>query len=164
MDKYAAPTAVEWHFAGVLNRWTRRTLAVAGFGYPAADKLEELGNWCPAYTVASSLAGATDNDARQAKERDSGGRDEEKRSADVTVSGNEGDSIAAKAEDETSEKSECTNGNGVVGAGDPRLAPVHGVDRPFFHIDLVDAVDAAVRDARRKDERGVVEPRSSPAE
>lgn len=35
--------------------------------------------------------------------------------------------------------------------------PVYGVDRPFFHIDLSDAVDTAVRDVRRADlllERG----------
>jgi sodium-independent sulfate anion transporter 11 len=30
--------------------------------------------------------------------------------------------------------------------------PIYGVDRPFFHVDLVDAVDMAVRDATRKDE------------
>jgi hypothetical protein len=30
-------------------------------------------------------------------------------------------------------------------------AVMYGVDRPFFHIDLVDAVDAAVRDARARD-------------
>jgi hypothetical protein len=33
---------------------------------------------------------------------------------------------------------------------------VYGVDRPFFHIDLSDAVDAAVRDARKADERAVL--------
>jgi sodium-independent sulfate anion transporter 11 len=32
--------------------------------------------------------------------------------------------------------------------------PLYGVDRPFFHIDLHDAVDAAVREAKRADERG----------
>jgi sodium-independent sulfate anion transporter 11 len=36
----------------------------------------------------------------------------------------------------------------------PTLMPLYGVDRPFFHIDLHDAVDAAVRDAKRQDERG----------
>lgn len=31
---------------------------------------------------------------------------------------------------------------------------VGGVDRPFFHVDLVDAVDAAVSSARNKDRMG----------
>jgi sodium-independent sulfate anion transporter 11 len=30
---------------------------------------------------------------------------------------------------------------------------VYGVDRPFFHLDLHDAVDAAVRDARTADQK-----------
>lgn len=33
------------------------------------------------------------------------------------------------------------------------MAAVHGVDRPFFHVDLHDAVDAAVRDAIVKEEK-----------
>ncbi|KAJ5316359.1 hypothetical protein N7476_006666 [Penicillium atrosanguineum] len=31
----AAPLEVQWHFANVGNRWTRRALAAAGFGYPS---------------------------------------------------------------------------------------------------------------------------------
>lgn len=85
LDRYAAPAVVEWHFAGVHNSWSRRALSHAGFGFPAGD---DLGNWCPTYTVA-----------------------EESR-------------------------------------------PIYGVDRPFFHVDLHDAVDLAVRDAKMANERG----------
>lgn len=31
----AAPLEVQWHFAHIGNRWTRRALAAAGFGYPS---------------------------------------------------------------------------------------------------------------------------------
>lgn len=31
----AAPVEVQWHFAHVWNRWTKRALAAAGFGYPS---------------------------------------------------------------------------------------------------------------------------------
>ncbi|KAF2267473.1 sulfate permease [Lojkania enalia] len=142
LDKYAAPEIVEWHFANLQNRWTRRALATAGFGYPVSQGSDTPGNWCPAYSVASSLAGATEEDKRVAgvREREVEGRDEERRrSGSKKVGGDEdGD-----GECEINEK---------VG-----MEPVHGVDRPFFHIDLVDAVDTAVRDARRKDESAVAD-------
>jgi solute carrier family 26 (sodium-independent sulfate anion transporter), member 11 len=156
LDRYTAPAAVEWHFAGILNRWTRRTLAVAGFGYPSADNPNEVSNWCPAYTVASSLAGATDDDTRRAaaihkndEEKDNpheNGVSCDKRKEAPRESTPEG----AETEKQTQSSS---SSNGATPVGDERFAPVYGVDRPFFHIDVVDAVDAAVRDARRKDER-----------
>nr|AAA33615.1 sulfate permease II [Neurospora crassa] len=31
-DRYAHPDKVEWHFAGVSNRWTKRALVASGFG------------------------------------------------------------------------------------------------------------------------------------
>ena len=34
LDHYAAPDVVDWHFACVHNRWTKRALAAAGFGLP----------------------------------------------------------------------------------------------------------------------------------
>ncbi|KAH8654964.1 sulfate transporter family-domain-containing protein [Tricladium varicosporioides] len=150
LDRYTTPSTVEWHFAGVQNRWTRRALAVAGFGYPAADKPEELGHWTPAYTVASSLAGATDDDQRRAAiaTMASEVNDEEKHAGSENSSdaGNvEGEAGNGQSSGEMRKK-----GHGRDGAKS-RLAPVTGVDRPFFHIDLVDAVDAAIRDSRKKD-------------
>ncbi|ORY18639.1 sulfate permease-like protein [Clohesyomyces aquaticus] len=118
LDRYAAPAVVEWHFAGLQNRWARRALAVAGFGYPIPEGDERVGNWCPAYSVASSLAGATAEDRRKLGKlkREIGRGDEERMQGE----------------------------------------PIYGVDRPFFHIDLVDAVDMAARDARRRDEAVMV--------
>ena len=34
LDRYAAPNKVDWHLACINNRWTKRALASAGFGYP----------------------------------------------------------------------------------------------------------------------------------
>jgi sodium-independent sulfate anion transporter 11 len=131
LDRYAAPALVEWHFAGVHNRWTRRALAFAGFGFPAGNSLDELGNWCPAYTVATSFAGATEEEQRELEglRREMQSKDDEKQSKATMAS-------------VSSEKEK------------PTLTPLYGIDRPFFHIDLHDAVDAAVRDAKRQDERG----------
>ncbi|KAJ5215206.1 sulfate transporter [Penicillium cinerascens] len=34
LDRYTAPSTVQWHFANVKSRWTKRALASVGFGYP----------------------------------------------------------------------------------------------------------------------------------
>lgn len=64
LDRHAAPGIVDWHFAHVYNRWTRRALAVAGFGYPSSDNTEALGCWKPAVTLAA-LPRVGDEDERE---------------------------------------------------------------------------------------------------
>jgi sodium-independent sulfate anion transporter 11 len=145
LDRYACGcggACVEWHFAGLSNRWARRALAVAGFGVPAGPpktagpaerpgaptregEENPLAGWEPIYVVATSLAGATAEDVKKARAR--------KR-------------YARSTEEE---------GRSQEGSAEKRreMATVHGVDRPFFHVDLTEAVDAAVRDARRMEER-----------
>jgi sodium-independent sulfate anion transporter 11 len=106
------------------------------------------GSWCPAYSVASSLAGATEEDKRiaEVRERETKGRDQER----------------------NSQWSKSDGGDGGEGGGGGRkeenrtgMEPVHGVDRPFFHIDLVDAVDTAVRDAMKKDTLSIADYREN---
>ncbi|KAL6703510.1 hypothetical protein ACN47E_009608 [Coniothyrium glycines] len=139
LDRYAAPALVEWHFAGVHNQWTRRALSFAGFGSPAADHRNELASWCPAYTVATSLAGATEAELREleARQAETRSKDEESGRDDTMTA------LEEKA---------ATAGQ--------HYQPLYGVDRPFFHLDLHDAVDAAVRDAKCQDERDVARSRS----
>jgi sodium-independent sulfate anion transporter 11 len=143
LDRHAAPALVEWHFAGVHNSWTRRALSFAGFGFPASNSLDELGNWCPAYTVATSLAGATEDDQRDLEilRREIHAKDEEGRR---TGSNSQHNSTSTPKLPEPPMASTET----------PVMTPMYGVDRPFFHIDLHDAVDAAVRDAKKQDQRG----------
>jgi sodium-independent sulfate anion transporter 11 len=134
LDRHAAPGLVEWHFAGVHNRWTRKALAFAGFGFPAKITADYIGNWCPAYTVSTSLSGAADGEHKdmEATQRCMQSRDEEQGKESTDTHALEVQSTSA------SEKR--------------RFYPIHGVDRPFFHIDLHDAVDAAVRDAKNADQ------------
>lgn len=33
LDQYTSPYSVSWHFASINNRWTKRALTAAGFGY-----------------------------------------------------------------------------------------------------------------------------------
>lgn len=140
LDRYASPSLVEWHFAGVHNSWTRRALAFAGFGFPAGNSVDELGNWCPAYTVATSFAGATEEDQREleALRRDLHASDAESHCSNGTKR-----SRRRRSETHVS----------TLRSEKPTFSPITGVDRPFFHIDLHDAVDAAVRDAKSRDEK-----------
>ncbi|KAI5810674.1 sulfate transporter family-domain-containing protein [Pyronema omphalodes] len=50
LDRYAAPDIVEWHFAAIGNRWTKRALSSAGFGFPAGTRRKE--GWKPVFSVA----------------------------------------------------------------------------------------------------------------
>ena len=161
LNRHAAPDVVEWHFTGLVNRWTRRALAVAGFGFPStcANSPEAPQNWSPVYTVASSLAGATEGDKRRAAAFTAvlEARDEEKRSPAM---GGAGDQFSEQEKDADSEEVSTCRTQQVVtetfartgGPGNEYLAPVYAVDRPHFHVDLVDAMDAVVREVRRKEE------------
>jgi len=134
LDRHAAPEVVDWHFANLYNRWARRALAVAGFGFPSKENLGWLGRWKPAYTVAM-LKGTGENDEYEKNARAAAsGRTRDER--DVTL----------EHGDKTPEESLT-----VEGVPYAKLGTVYGVDRPFFHVDLSEAVDAAVRNAREKD-------------
>jgi len=135
LDRHAAPGVVEWHFAGVHNRWTRKALAFAGFGFPTLSDANEAGSWCPAYTVTTSLAGATEEEQK------------EKDTAQLQL--HRQDLESGKRQTEVNLSTfRSTHSNEKT-----RLKPVYGIDRPFFHLDLHDAVDAAVRDAQNADRR-----------
>ncbi|KAJ5085174.1 sulfate anion transporter [Penicillium argentinense] len=44
LNHRAAPLGVQWHLVSVRNRWTRRALAAAGFGYPTSPStISEIG-------------------------------------------------------------------------------------------------------------------------
>ena len=166
LDRYAAPEVVEWHFAGVYSRWTRRALAVTGFGYPSIKDAEKLGNWCPAYTVATSLAGATEDDVRRREvvRLAVQGKDEERKRRGSGFSANTvRRSLSLHGKGARVSREFERPGNGGVRVKDmememerervEKVEALFGIERPFFHVDLVDAVQTAVRDARRADEK-----------
>lgn len=134
LDRRSSPDAVEWHFANVRNRWTRRALAAAGFGHPTPGNTLAASNWKPLYSIAATLAGGKGS----AADTDS---DEEKTTGSRTVSGASTRSAKSTASGDSSSSSQ-----------EAGMACVSGVNRPFFHVDLHDAVESAVRDARSRDE------------
>ncbi|KAJ4301479.1 hypothetical protein N0V90_003571 [Kalmusia sp. IMI 367209] len=154
LEKYAAPGVVEWHFAGVRNRWTRRALVNAGFGYPSTRNAEAMRIWRPAYTVATSFVGTGENGEGNHHNRIA--------HVDEQLSSKSTATLQRNATGSQESIKNLASGKGELGivmvsSEKRRLEPVYGVDRPFFHIDLVDAVDAAVRDARRADEACAVD-------
>jgi sodium-independent sulfate anion transporter 11 len=127
--RYAAPDPVEWHFAGVSNRWTKRALVASGFGYDlsAAAVSSDSDDGNGGGSSAGPLVAVADVE--------SGGS-----SLSVDVKG-VGDSVAG----EEIEPVELRRTNAKTREG--KLVPVYGVNRPFFHVDLATAVEAAVRSA-----------------
>jgi solute carrier family 26 (sodium-independent sulfate anion transporter), member 11 len=116
-NRYASPEVVTWHFAGVTNRWTKRALVASGFGYakPQSDQ-----PWNYIFSVAP-IDGAP-----------------------LTPS------IRSNSNDEESgpgEKDAITPHNAQISATTSysgATAPIYGVNRPFFHVDVASAVESAV--------------------
>ena len=69
LDRYAAPDVVEWHFAAIGNRWTKRALSSAGFGFPASGGRE---GWKPVFSVAEVgvTESAVEREIEKSKEAD----------------------------------------------------------------------------------------------
>jgi sodium-independent sulfate anion transporter 11 len=109
LDRYTAPDTVDWHFANIASRWTKRGLAAAGFGMRTGEANTE-----PIFSIAELMG-------------EHAPTKEEKHKGD-------GDDIEA-----------------TPLRGEPRKrVVVQGLNRPLFHFDLQEAVEAAVIDARTK--------------
>lgn len=135
LDRYCAPDAVEIHFANVRNRWTRRALATSGFGYPSSQNTEAQKYWQPAFTIAAIL----DQGLEEAKSSSSSQATDPEQAAG-TRSSEDTTTVATPSGEADTTSRERTG-----------MAAMYGVDRPFFHHDLHDAVESAVRDARLRD-------------
>ncbi|KAJ4258725.1 hypothetical protein NW762_007811 [Fusarium torreyae] len=132
LDKFAAPEVVDWHFANIENRWTKRALAAAGFGF-RTPRDESAGQWKAIFSIAD--LGGDDSAATAAA------LDEKAKNAPVRQD------IEALDDSINSQSSE------KYVSRDPaksRLVAVQGLNRPFFHLDLQEAVDAAVSAAELK--------------
>jgi solute carrier family 26 (sodium-independent sulfate anion transporter), member 11 len=128
-DQHAYPETVEWHVANLNKRWTRRAFAAAGFGYPHAQTVEQLGQWKPIFSVAGR------DEARETlPSKLHTPRDEESGPDDIDkISGGAGDGVARA---------------GSTGPG--RMVAIQGVNRPYFHIDVAAAVESVVSNIESK--------------
>jgi sodium-independent sulfate anion transporter 11 len=147
LDRYTAPSVVDWHFTNINNRWTKRALVAAGFGYPSiAEGDSSISRWKPIFSVAEL-----------------GGSDSAAQFAEAT--GNEKELKAAR----TQEQERPTHGDGIhadtdsgLSSGDlkgaavkrsgGRVAVVSGLNRPLFHLDLTSALQSAIANVQARDE------------
>ncbi|KAK8014885.1 sulfate permease [Apiospora arundinis] len=143
LDRWAAPDAVEWHFANLRNRWTRRAFAAVGFGRP-----NKRGDSTATLKPGFSLAARYESEASPAIIVEPAGRntiDEE------ACSGSETEVASGDVEEVIEDKESSSDATcDLLSNGQRRrLDPVTGTDRPYFHVDLAAAVEAATRHAAR---------------
>ncbi|KAL8809132.1 MAG: hypothetical protein Q9223_003446 [Gallowayella weberi] len=164
LDRYAAPENVDWHMACINNRWTKRALVSAGFGFPTPRG--DNSRWKPIFSVAEiggedSAAAAAEirtkeqDLKRQHSQGEEGGalpRQSGVVAKDV-VSGDDG------ASSETSDFKQTIAESKAYGGGvTTRVAAVHGLNLPLFHVDLTSALHSAVANVERshsEEPRGV---------
>jgi sodium-independent sulfate anion transporter 11 len=139
LDRYTSPEVVEWHFASINNRWTKRALAAAGFGYPSsAHEIGEAKRWKPIFSVAEIGGFSSPANAAEYEQN----RDELKRSntrdVETAHSHSSGDDVEVAK----------NNHHGHATSVPRKVAVVHGVNRPLFHIDLTSALQSAVHNSQ----------------
>ena len=154
LDRYAAPDKVQWHIACINNRWSKRALASAGFGYPTPDSGgDEFQRWKPVFSVAdiggiqSAAAAAEAAENREMEKQKTRGDPENGLTVNQTE--REVDSIEAESSagssgsnaglEKTLGKTEAYKKS--VGV---KVAVVQGLNRPFFHLDLTSALQSAI--------------------
>ncbi|GAM82256.1 hypothetical protein ANO11243_002350 [Dothideomycetidae sp. 11243] len=145
LDRYATPEHVHWHFANINNRWTKRALAAAGFGYPTppgvagATGEAELQRWKPIFSVAE-MGGF--NSAANTAEYDYNRRQARRRSdVENTPTVEEGpDNVIRTLPSSTRQHA----------GGDGKIAVVGGINRPLFHIDLTNALHSAIANVEHR--------------
>ncbi|KAL8839689.1 MAG: hypothetical protein Q9176_004296 [Flavoplaca citrina] len=149
LDKYAAPDRVDWHLACINNRWTKRALTSAGFGFPTPSG--DNSRWKPIFSVAeiggkSSAAAAAENRENEGEIHKQLSRDEE------GGFGQKKAEAAGKADEvssDTSDFKQTIAGSKAYGF-QTKVAAVHGLNRPLFHVDLTSALQSAVSNIERR--------------
>ena len=148
LGRWAAPDPVEWHFAHVGDRWTRRALAVAGFGYPSRPQFERDDRWEPVFSLAEKAATGLE-EAQQPPQLEI---------PQPAVVGRKGSGAGVGMGLDAAERGAVRRRRSSSSAvyKRSRLAAVYGVNRPNFHVDLESAVEACERalTLRRKEEEG----------
>jgi sodium-independent sulfate anion transporter 11 len=153
LDRHAAPDTVDWHFCHVNNRWTKRALAAAGFGYytPEAENTE-VHRWKPVFSVAE--IGGSHSAAAEAEARENRRRLKASAKHDLPADGiEEGrrSSISRSSEEDSLDKKLTqSKAYGTVGSKSNRIAVVQGLNRPLFHVDIQAALNSALANTQRK--------------
>ncbi|KAI0164717.1 sulfate permease [Xylariaceae sp. FL1272] len=146
LDRYTAPDVVDWHIACINNRWTKRALVSAGFGYPTERLDGGHTRWKSIFSIAEM--GGSDS-AAAAAEREA---NEKEFAQSVSRSDNPelGHKSGASSTSGSSPKANASNPLLLT-----RRAVVHGINRPLFHIDLTSALQSAIANVEARGETRV---------
>ncbi|KAJ5586769.1 uncharacterized protein N7459_002534 [Penicillium hispanicum] len=152
LDLYASPRSVQWHFAHINNRWTKRALAAAGFGYPTPASSDGFHRWKPIFSVAE-IEGSTSAAAHAELVNNEREHAQLHNTHDLET-GIKSESATTERETHTisSEESNTVHedklqrdlSDSKAYRGRRKVALVQGMNRPFFHIDLTSALQSAV--------------------
>ncbi|KAL2264393.1 hypothetical protein VTK26DRAFT_4861 [Humicola hyalothermophila] len=160
LDRYASPEVVDWHIACISNRWAKRALAAAGFGYPTARPDVPHVRWKSIFSVAE--IGGSESAAAAAEFEDNEKELQQQQQQQQTTHALDLEAGLAKKQ---------PGGNGrdlrhpggerpsAEGAVAPRPAlhsgrtvAVHGINRPLFHVDLTSALQSAIANVEAREE------------
>ncbi|KAH0018427.1 sulfate permease, partial [Aureobasidium melanogenum] len=140
LDRYTNPEKVQWHFAHINNRWTRRALAAAGFGYPTEEG-DEYQRWKPIFSVAE-LGGSSSAAADAEYEINHA---EHKKHRDLEIGRSQSREVNGESSETSSDINQTIQNSKAYGAqASQKKIVVHGLNRPFFHIDLTSALQSAI--------------------
>lgn len=145
LDMYATPEPVQWHFVHIRNRWTKRALASAGFGYPTPVTESGFRRWKPIFSVAE-LGGSFSAAAQAERERPEGASKMKSDDLEHGQSGQalerERDGIEESSSDGSDIQRQLTTSKAY--GHTRKIALVHGLNRPLFHVDLTSALQSAI--------------------
>ncbi|CRG90369.1 Sulfate permease 2 [Talaromyces islandicus] len=143
LDIYASPDPVQWHFAYINNRWTKRALASAGFGYPSIGSEESsVKRWKPIFSVAE--LGGVDSAAAVAERE----RLEKLKTIDAEHGGS---TEAVEPENSSNDSINYQNQLKTSTAYEHgrKIALVSGINLPLFHVDITSALQSAIANAKQ---------------
>ncbi|KAK1144526.1 hypothetical protein N8T08_005399 [Aspergillus melleus] len=154
LDRYATPDKVQWHFAHINNKWTKRALVAAGFGFPPSVSntggVEQ--SWKPIFSVAD-VGGSPELVTNQRNpDLESGSDDVDntlpskqypqatERSIESQTFGIEKEHSSEDGSTVAERRENANTRRRIPGT----MAVVEGINRPFFHIDITSALQSAV--------------------
>ncbi|KAI6093332.1 sulfate permease [Hypoxylon rubiginosum] len=157
LDRYTTPEVVDWHFACINNRWTKRALVSAGFGYPTPRPDGTHSRWKSIFSVAE-IGGADSAAAVAEQEANEKELQQTLSKPDPSLyQETPGPSVASSI---TQSASAQKNKAPEFGRNpETRRVVVHGLNRPLFHVDLTSALQSAVANVQAREE---VEARGGP--
>lgn len=154
LDLYASPRTVQWHFAHINNRWTKRALAAAGFGYPTPASDDGFHRWKPIFSVAeiegrASAAAHAEMVNNEHAHQNAVKRDLEeglKHETHMTEREASGIDIEASSDNSSTPDDKLARDlkDSKAYRNRRKAAVVQGINRPFFHIDLTSALESAL--------------------